>query len=65
MKKNLGYFDRILRLFFVTVIIALYTFEMISGVNPTLMMAIAVAFMLSSTFSFSPIYLTFGVSTRK
>ena len=64
MKKNLGNYDRMMRVLFAALIVSMYYGKMISGVNPTLMIAIAVGFMITGSLSFSPLYMTFGVNTK-
>ena len=65
MKKNMGTVDRIIRVLIVAVIAVLYFAGQISGVAAIILGIIAVVFLLTSIFSFCPLYIPFGLSTRK
>jgi hypothetical protein len=65
MKKNMGTVDRIVRLIIVAIIAALYSTGQISGTVAIVLGIVAVAFLVTSLFGWCPIYLPFGISTRK
>ena len=65
MKKNMGNIDRILRILVALVIIALYFTSQISGTVAIAGLILASIFILTSFISFCPLYLPFGLSTRK
>jgi uncharacterized membrane protein len=64
MKKNMGNLDRILRLVVAVVIAILYFTNTISGTVAIVLGVLAIIFALTSTISFCPLYLPFGLSTR-
>ncbi len=63
MKKNMGNLDRILRLVVAAVIAILYFTNTISGTVAIVLGVLAIIFALTSTISFCPLYLPFGLST--
>ncbi len=65
MKKNMGSTDRISRTIFAIVIGFLYFTKAIEGTAALILGALAVIFLLTSFISFCPLYLPFGLSTRK
>ena len=65
MTKNMGNVDRGLRVVLALVVAALYANGTISGVTATVLGVLAVVFVLTSAVSFCPLYLPFGLSTRK
>jgi hypothetical protein len=65
MKKNMGNVDRILRILAAFVIITLYFMKIISGTTAIIGMVISGIFILTSFISFCPLYLPFGITTRK
>lgn len=65
MKKNMGNLDRILRILVAIVIIALYFMGQISGTLAIIGLVLSAVFVLTSFISFCPLYLPFGLSTRK
>jgi hypothetical protein len=65
MKKNMGTIDKIVRLIFVTLIATLIFTHQITGVAAIVLGAFALIFLLTSLMSFCPLYLPFGISTRK
>lgn len=65
MKKNMGNVDRILRILAAFVIITLYFMKIISGTAAIIGMVISGIFILTSFISFCPLYLPFGITTRK
>jgi hypothetical protein len=65
MKKNIGYVDGIIRLIVAALIVLFYGIGMINGTSALLLMFIAVIFVLTSLARVCPLYLPFGISTRK
>ncbi len=64
MKKNMGTIDIIIRLLIAAFVIVLYFLHVISGTLAIILLVIAGIFILTSLFSFCPLYLPFGISTR-
>ena len=65
MKKNMGNLDRLLRVIAAAIIVALYYTHVISGTVAIVLIAFAIIFMITSSLSFCPLYLPFGISTQK
>jgi hypothetical protein len=65
MKKNMGTADKIIRILVALVIIALYYTGTISGTLAIIGLILSGIFILTSFISFCPLYLPFGISTRK
>ena len=65
MKPNMGNIDRIARILAAIVIVALYFAGQISGTLAIILLIFAGIFILPSFLSFCPLYLPFGISTRK
>jgi hypothetical protein len=65
MKKNMGTIDRIIRVAIAIIIAVLYFTGQITGLAAIILGIIAVIFVLTSIFAFCPLYLPFGISTRK
>jgi fatty acid desaturase len=65
MKKNMGNFDRVIRLVLAGVIALLYFSGTITGVMAIVLMVLGGIFVLTSAISFCPLYLPFGLSTCK
>lgn len=65
MKKNMGSTDRILRILVAIAIGVLYYTGTISGTLGLILLVLAGIFVLTSLFSFCPLYLPFGISTCK
>lgn len=65
MKPNMGTFDRIMRLLAAALVIALYFMNVISGTVAIVLLVFAGIFILTSLISFCPLYLPFGLSTKK
>ncbi|MDD5149455.1 MAG: DUF2892 domain-containing protein [Flavobacterium sp.] len=65
MKKNMGSTDKIIRILIALVIGVLYYTETISGTTALVLGALAIIFVLTSFISFCPLYLPFGINTRK
>lgn len=65
MKPNMGNEDRILRIVAAIVIAVLYLTHVISGTVGIVLLVLATVFVLTSLVSFCPLYLPFGISTRR
>jgi len=65
MKKNMGSTDKVIRILVAVAVIALYFGHIISGVTAIILLVLAGVFILTSFISFCPLYLPFGISTRK
>ena len=65
MKKNMGSIDQVIRILIAIVIGVLYYTETISGTLALVLSALAGIFVLTSLIGFCPLYLPFGLSTRK
>ena len=65
MKKNMGNADRIIRVIIAVIIAALYFTNIITGTLGIVLLALAGIFVLTSLFSFCPLYAPFGLSTCK
>ena len=65
MKKNMGTIDIVIRLLIAALVIVLYFTHVISGTLAIILLIFAGIFILTSFFSFCPLYLPFGISTRK
>lgn len=65
MKKNMGNADRIVRILIAALIATLYFTNIITGTLGIVLMVLAAVFLLTSFFSFCPLYLPFNISTRK
>lgn len=65
MKKNMGLVDKVVRILAAIAIIALYYAGMLSGLVATILLIVAVVFIATSFIGTCPLYLPFGLSTRK
>lgn len=65
MKPNMGTTDKVVRILVAIIIAALYFTNMISGTVAIILLILAAIFILTSLISFCPLYLPFGISTRK
>lgn len=65
LNKNMGMLDRTIRLVIAAVIAVLYFTGNLSGLAATILGILAVIFVVTSLVSFCPLYLPFGLSTRK
>lgn len=63
MKKNMGGFDRTLRLLIAAIVVALYYFEIIDGTWAIVLLVFSAIFVLTSFVSFCPLYILFGINT--
>lgn len=65
MKKNMGNIDRLIRTLLALLVGILYYTSVISGTTAVILGVIAVVFLLTSLVSTCPLYMPFGLSTRK
>ncbi len=65
MKKNMGSLDRIIRVSLVVLIAVLYFTNVISGTWAIILGVVAFVFLLTSLIGVCPLYMPFGISTRK
>ena len=63
MKKNMSTIDRIVRVIIALVVAVLYYMQIIEGTVAIVLLALSAIFVLTSLFSFCPIYAMLGVST--
>lgn len=63
MKKNMGTADRTIRVVIAAIIALLYFMGVISGTLAIVLMVLALIFVLTSIFSFCPVYTLFGISS--
>jgi hypothetical protein len=65
MEKNMGNTDKIIRVLVALAIIALYFTHQISGTWAIVGLILSGIFILTGFIGFCPLYLPFGISTRK
>lgn len=65
MKSNMGSADKMVRLITAALIAVLYFTNVISGTFGIVLLALALIFVLTGLIGFCPLYLPFGISTRK
>lgn len=65
LNKNMGTLDRIIPLVIAAVIAILYLTGNLSGLAAIILGVLAIVFVVTSLVSFCPLYLPFGLSTRK
>lgn len=65
MKKNMGTVDKVIRILVAVVVVILYFANIISGTLAIILLALSAIFIVTSFLSFCPLYLLFGISTRK
>jgi len=65
MKKNVGKFDKVVRIIMALSIVTLYLTDIIKGITAIILLALAGIFLLTSAISFCPLYIPFKISSRK
>lgn len=65
MNKNMGTADRLIRTLLAIVVGILYFTNVISGTTAIILGVLAIVFLLTSFLSTCPLYMPFGLSTRK
>ena len=61
----MGLADKIIRILIAAVVIILYYTDVISGTLAIILLIISGIFILTSIISFCPLYLLFGINTKK
>lgn len=65
MKRNIGLPDRIIRIVLATIAPVLYFADVISGFFAMVLLGITVILLITSIFHFCPLYVLFGIKTKK
>jgi hypothetical protein len=65
MKKNMGTIDKVIRILVAVVFVVLYFTNVISGTLGIILLILAAVFVVTSLLGFCPLYLPFGLSTKK
>ena len=65
MKKNMGNIDRLIRSFLALNIIFFYSRDFISGIGGTILLVVALVFLVTSLFAYCPLYALLGIHTNK
>ncbi len=65
MIKNIGNIDKAIRFIAAIVIAVFYKLNYISGTTAIVLLSLAGILIVTSFLSFCPLYLPFGISTRK
>jgi len=65
LKKNMGTLDRLIRTLLALVIVILFITRVLSGVLAIVLGIIAIIFLVTSFFSFCPLYVPFKFSTSR
>ena len=64
MTKNMGFFDRVIRVLAALFVGILFITGQISGLTAWILGTVSVIFLLTSAVGTCPLYLPFGLSTR-
>jgi hypothetical protein len=64
MKKNMGVFDKAIRILIALVIVVLYFTNVISGTLGVVLLVVAGVVVFTSIIGWCPIYIPFKLSTR-
>lgn len=65
MNTNMGLIDRLVRAAFAAIVAVLFFTGQITGVAAIVLGVLAVVFLATSAFAVCPLYLPFGISTKK
>lgn len=65
MKPNMGKADKVVRILAALVITGLYFASIISGTIAIALLVLAGVFILTGFLTFCPLYVPFGISTKK
>jgi hypothetical protein len=65
MKQNVGTIDKVIRILIAVVVVVLYFTHVITGVLAIILLVLSAILVVTSLFSFCPIWLALGLSTRK
>lgn len=63
MKKNMGNSDRLIRLVFAIVLVVLAIQDVVRGTAGIILLVLAGILVLTSLFSFCPVYKLFGINS--
>lgn len=63
MKKNMGGFDKLIRIVLATIFAILYFNGIISGTLGIVLLGLSFVFVLTSFISFCPLYVPLGINT--
>jgi hypothetical protein len=65
MKKNVGTIDKVIRILVAVIVVVLYFIHVIAGTLAIILLSLSAIFVVTSLFSFCPIWMALGLSTRK
>jgi hypothetical protein len=65
MKKNMGTVDKAIRILVAVVVVILFFTKVISGTLAIILLILSGVFIVTSFLSFCPLYLPFGLNTKK
>ncbi len=65
MKKNMGTIDKWVRILAAVAVLVLYYTNVITGTLAIVLLVFAGIFLVTSLFSFCPLYVPFGINTCK
>lgn len=65
MKQNMGSIDKVIRLLVAAIFAVLYFTNVVTGTLAIVLLVLAVVFALTSFIGFCPLYLPFGIRTKK
>ena len=65
MKRNMGSTDRIVRIVFAVLVGLLVLFNVINGTLAVVLGILAGIFFITAILGFCPLYVLFGISTKK
>jgi hypothetical protein len=65
MKKNMGTIDKVIRILVAIVVVVLYFTKVISGTLGIILLILAGIFVVTSVLGLCPLYLPFGLSTKR
>lgn len=65
MRLNMGSWDRMIRVLITLVIVILLFADVLKGALAVILGIVAVIFFVTSVFGFCPLYVIFGISSRK
>ena len=65
MKKNMGSYDKLIRLTIAILLIILYYNGVLAGTLGTIALVVALIFTVTSLVGFCPLYAIFGIKTCK
>lgn len=65
MKKNMGAIDKWIRILAAVAVLVLFYTSVITGTLAIVLLVLAGIFLVTSLFSFCPLYVPFGINTGK